>query len=61
MGDDRPSRAPDFVVRPSSPPVRTYEEMQGGEGREVLFRPDRISQEGLGAVEVVLAVSRGAR
>lgn len=60
MSEDRPSRAPDFVARPSSPPVRTYEEMPGGEGREVFFRPDRISQEGLGAVGVVLSVRRGA-
>lgn len=60
MGDDRPSRAPDFVARPTSPPVRTYEEMPGGEGREMHFRPDRISQEGLGALGVVLSVRRGA-
>ena len=56
---DRPSRAPDFVARPSAPPVQSYEEMAGGEGREVFFRPDRISQEGFGSMRVVLSVRRG--
>lgn len=53
---DRPSRAPDFVSRPSSLPLRRYEEMSGGEGREVYYRPDRISQDGLGTMRVELSV-----
>lgn len=68
---ERPSRVPEYVgrsssppdapSRPSSPPVKKYEEMPGGEGREVFFRPDRISHDGLGTMHVVLSVRRGAR
>ena len=67
---ERPSRAPEYaarpssppeVTRPSSPPVRKYEEMPGGEGRGVFFRPDRISQDNLGTMRMVLSVRRDGR
>lgn len=63
MGE-RPSdpgpRMSDPDLRPSSQPTK-YEEMPGGEGRGIFFRPDRISQHGLGTMHMVLTVRHDGR
>jgi extracellular factor (EF) 3-hydroxypalmitic acid methyl ester biosynthesis protein len=58
---DRTSVLPDVLGRQSSPPTLKYEELPGGEGRGVFYRPDRISQYGLGTMRVALTVRRDGR
>src|SRR3712207_3148700 len=39
------------------PRVATYEELDGGNGREIHFRPDRYRRSDLGSVEPVVRVT----
>lgn len=41
------------------PRIATYEELEGGHGREIFFRPDRYRRADLGAVEPVVLLTVG--